>query len=157
VTLRDADSGRVLWRARMVRAPRALAWTPDGRRLLVLMRDRVVVLAAATGHRVSQTPRQTNTINIAIAPRPGHDSYAIVRRRVTAPAQYEVAVGSTTVLAAPGRIRAIAWSPAGAWLAADRARVDGWDLIHLRGRAPDRTRTLAAGRNARLSGWCCGS
>ncbi|MES1193397.1 MAG: hypothetical protein ABUM26_03665, partial [Solirubrobacterales bacterium] len=52
-------------------------------------------------------------------------------------------------------IRAIAWSPRGDWLAADVAGVDGWSLLHLKGRGMDRNRTLAAGRDAQLSGWCC--
>ena len=35
------------------------------------------------------------------------------------------------------------------------AKVDGWDVLHLKGRGMDRNRTVAAGRNARLAGWCC--
>ena len=61
----------------------------------------------------------------------------------------------SAVLFAGGPIRAIAWSPRGDWLAADLAGVDGWDLVHLKGRGVDRIRTLAAGRDAQLSGWCC--
>jgi hypothetical protein len=165
VTLRDVDSGHVLWRARMYRAPRALAWAPDGRHLFVLTRDRVIVLDGATGARRSQTARQSTSINVRIAARPGHRGYAVIRRRTVPPAQAEVAVTQTTasgralettsVLLAAGTIRAIAWSPHGDWLAAELAGVDGWDLVHLRGRGLDRTRTLAAGRGARLAGWCC--
>ncbi|HEY6762241.1 MAG TPA: hypothetical protein VI318_22265 [Baekduia sp.] len=156
VVLRDADSGRALWRARMVRAPRALAFTPDGRRLLVLERDRVLTLDAATGRRRAATRRTPDIINIAIAPRPDHAGYALLRRRLAPVRQTEVVLGRSVVLADPGRIRSIAFSPHGDWLAADRAGVDGWDLVHLDATTVDRSRTLAAGRGARLSGWCCG-
>ncbi|WCB97068.1 hypothetical protein DSM104299_05840 [Baekduia alba] len=158
VTLRDVDSGRVLWRVRVAHGPRGLAWSAGGRRLFVLGRDRVITLDGATGRRRARTPRATGSVNVAIASRPGgRGGYAVIRRRATPPAQTEVALqDGTVVLADPGAIRAIAWSPHGDWLAADRPGVDGWDLIGLRGRTVDRARTLAAGRAARLSGWCCG-
>jgi hypothetical protein len=171
VTLRDADSGHVLWRARMDRAPLQLAWTAGGRRLLVLQRTRVVVLDGATGARLGHSATQTKTTNIALAPRPRHQGYAVIRRTV-APAPPDAprarvtlvrtdaggrrVLDTSSVLFAGGPIRAIAFSPHGDWLAADLASVDGWDLVHLRGRGVDVTRTLAAGRGARLAGWCCG-
>jgi len=154
VALRVADTGHVLWRARMDRAPRELAFTPDGRRLYVLGRQRVIVLSAATGRRLSTTPRTPGVFNLALAPRAG-GGYAILRRRLAAPRQSEVVVGTKVVATDPGRIRAIAFSPHGDWLALDRPAVDGWDLLHLRGTTVDRARTLAAGHDARLSGWCC--
>ena len=169
VALRDADSGRVLWRARLGAAPLQLAWTAGGRRLLALERRRVIVLDAASGAHLGRTPTQTRTTNIAFATRPGHHGYAVIRRTLApaAAARSRVAVVRTdaagrrvldtsSVLFAGGPIRAVAWSPRGDWLAADLAGVDGWDLVHLRGRGVDRARTLAAGRGARLSGWCCG-
>jgi hypothetical protein len=159
VALRDADTGHVLWRARPPDPPRGLAWSSDGRRLFVLQRRNVITLDGATGRRVSRTPREQGIVNVAIVARPRHPGgYAVIRRRLApAPAQDEVLLSEhTVVLTDPGAIRAIAFSPRGDWLAADLARVDGWQLAHLRGTALDRVRTLAAGRDARLSGWCCG-
>jgi hypothetical protein len=166
VALRDADSGRVLWRTRLYRAPLQLAWTGGGRRLLVLERRRVVTLDAATGARVGQSATQANTINLALAARPRHHGYAVIRRAANDPRDRVAVVrtdasgrrvrDSSSVLFAGGPIRAIAWSPRGDWLAADLAGVDGWDLVHVRGRGVDRVRTLGAGRGARLAGWCCG-
>jgi hypothetical protein len=67
-----------------------------------------------------------------------------------------IVLSDTTIFTARQKIAAIAWSPRGDWLAAELAGIDGWTLLHLHGTTVDRVRTLAAGRDARLSGWCCG-
>ncbi len=164
VVLRDADSGRVLWRARTPGTPLRLAWSADGRRLLVGQHDRVTILTASTGARIADRPSPAKTSNSVIAARPGHAGYAVVRRTadgaervvvVRTDASGRRVLDESAVLFAGGPIRAIAWSPHGDWLAADLAGVDGWDLVHLKGRGVDRIRTLAAGRDAHLAGWCC--
>jgi RNA polymerase sigma-70 factor (ECF subfamily) len=164
VTLRDADSGRVLWRARTPSTPLRLAWSADGRRLLVGQRNRVTVLTASTGARIADRRSPKKTFNTVIAAQPGHAGYAVVRRTADGGSRVVVVrtdasgrrvLDESAVLFSGGPIRAIAWSPRGDWLAADLAGVDGWDLVHLKGRGVDRVRTLAAGRDAHLSGWCC--
>jgi RNA polymerase sigma-70 factor (ECF subfamily) len=164
VVLRDADSGRVLWRARTPSTPLRLAWSADGRQLLVGQRDRVTVLTASTGATISDRRSPAKTTNTVIAARPGHPGYAVVRRTAGGASRVVVVrtdasgrhmLDESAVLFAGGPIRALAWSPHGDWLAADLAGVDGWDLVHLKGRGVDRIRTLAAGRDAHLSGWCC--
>jgi RNA polymerase sigma-70 factor (ECF subfamily) len=163
VVLRDADSGRVVWRTRTPGTPLRLAWSADGRRLMVGQRDRVTILTASTGARVSDRRSPSKTTNSVIAARPGHAGYAVVRRTADGARVVVVRTDSSgrrvldesAVLFAGGPIRAIAWSPRGDWLAADLDRVDGWDLVHLKGRGVDRVRTLAAGREAHLAGWCC--
>jgi RNA polymerase sigma-70 factor (ECF subfamily) len=157
VVLRDADTRAVLWRQRPRTPPRALAWSPGGTRLLVLERDRVSVLDARSGRRLRVTPAPAGTTNVALATRPRAGGYAVLRRQAAGTRVDVVgrAGAATTVLLAPTAIRAIAFSPRGDWLAADRAGRDGWDLLHLHGTAADRARTLAAGRGARLAGWCC--
>ncbi len=164
VTLRDADSGRVLWRTRTPSTPLRLVWSADGRRLLVGQHDRVTTLTASTGARIADQHSPPKTINSVIAARPGPAGYAVVRRTaggaerlvvVRTDAAGRRVLDESAVLFAGGPIRAIAWSPHGDWLAADLAGVDGWDLVHLKGRGVDRIRTLAAGRDAHLSGWCC--
>ena len=157
VVLRDADTRAVLWRERPRTPPRALVWSPGGTRLLVLERTRVSVLDARTGRRLRTSPAPAGTANVALAPRPRAGGYAVLRR-LAAGTRVDVVRptgATTTVLLAPTTIRAIAFSPRGDWLAADRAARDGWDLLHLHGATADRARTLAAGRGARLSGWCC--
>jgi dipeptidyl aminopeptidase/acylaminoacyl peptidase len=152
VVLRDADSGHVLWRARTPGRPTRLAWAGN-RRLFVLERDRLTILDGATGARVGTARAPTDTTNMAVAVRPRHTGVAIVRRNARGASR--VMVGKTTIFSTPGKIAAIAWSPHGDWLAIEEAGVDGWTLLHLAGRKVDRTRTLAAGRGAQLSGWCC--
>jgi RNA polymerase sigma-70 factor (ECF subfamily) len=170
VALRDADSGRVLWRT-STRTGHIVqfAWSADGRRLFALAADRVIVLDGATGARLAVHRNGIKATNSAIATRPGHHGYAVVRNRPGA--SRTTAVGRVTVVAldADGRrrrdaasilftgtpVRAIAWSPRGDWLAAEVVGVDGWSLLHLKGRGMDRNRTLAAGRDAQPAGWCC--
>ena len=130
-------------------------------------RDRVTVLTAppAPGSRDRHSPGKTiNTLTRR--PARAIHGYAVVRRTdrsgrsrvvvVHADATGRRVLDDVGGLRSPARpIRAIAWSPRGDWLAADLAGVDGWDLLHLKGRGVDRIRTLAAGRDAQLSGWCC--
>jgi RNA polymerase sigma-70 factor (ECF subfamily) len=170
VALRDADTGRVLWRT-ATRTGRIVqfAWSADGRRLFGLAADRVIVFDGATGARLAVHRNGIKATNSAIVTRPGHHGYAVVRNQPGAPRTTAVGrvtvVGldaedrrrrtATTIFITGTPIRAIAWSPRGDWLAADVAGVDGWSLLHLKGRGMDRNRTLAAGRNAHLVGWCC--
>jgi RNA polymerase sigma-70 factor (ECF subfamily) len=171
VVLRDADTGHVLWRSRVRLAHVArLAWTADGTRVLAATADRVVVFDGATGARIARhrpSAAASASVITALAVRPRQDGYAIVRRvRTGATFRSQVTVVRTdsgfrhvrsrsSILFAAGVIRAIAWSPRGDWLAADVGGVDGWELVHLAGGRIDRSRTLAAGRDARLAGWCC--
>jgi hypothetical protein len=164
VTLRDVDSGRVLWRTRTPLSPRMLAWSADGRRVLALQRDRLTVIDGATGRRLARHRVPRGSANVAVAARPGHPGYAVLRRTaggasravvVRTDASGRRVLDESGVLFAGGSMRALAWSPRGDWLAAEPVGVDGWDLVHLKGRGVDRIRTLAAGRDAQLAGWCC--
>jgi hypothetical protein len=160
VVLRDADSGRVLWRARLHRRPLGLAWSPDGTRLYAMDHRKTYILNGATGGRIGASPQQADTTNLAIAASPSNRyMYATVRRSLRgdrSQVTLTLADGSaSTVLYAAGTVRGVAWSPHGDWIAADLAKVDGWDVLHLKGRGMDRNRIVAAGRNARLAGWCC--
>jgi hypothetical protein len=160
VVLRDADSGHVLWRTRLQRRPLRLAWSPDGTRLYAMDHRKTYTLSGATGAVVGASPQQTNTTNLTIAAAPSNTyKYATVRRSLRgdrSQVTLTLADGSTsTVLFAAGTIRAIAFSPHGDWLAADLAGVDGWDVLHLKGRGIDTNRTVAAGHDAHLAGWCC--
>jgi RNA polymerase sigma-70 factor (ECF subfamily) len=170
VALRDADTGRVLWRT-STRTGHIVgfAWSADGRRLFALAADRVIVFDGATGARLAVHRNGIKATNSAIATRPGHHGYAVVRGQPGAPrtaARGRVTIvtldaddrrrrDAVSIFITGTAIRAIAWSPRGEWLAADVAGVDGWSLLHLKGRGMDRNRTLAAGRDAQLAGWCC--
>jgi RNA polymerase sigma-70 factor (ECF subfamily) len=157
VVLRDADSGAVAWRTRApIAGARQLAWSVNGRRLTVLTPRRLTVLDADTGATLARHTAPDGILNVAIAMRPHvHEGYALIRRNRPG-SRYRVTIGRPEgVLYVAGRVRAIAWSPRGDWLAADVAGVDGWDLLRLKGRGADRNRTLAAGRDAHLAGWCC--
>jgi hypothetical protein len=67
--LRDADSGRILWRASFSFQPQALGWSTDGRLLAVSGEHRVLVLDAR-GRRVRTISSLTGTIRgVAFRPR----------------------------------------------------------------------------------------
>ncbi|WP_027005008.1 PD40 domain-containing protein [Conexibacter woesei] len=160
VVLRDADSGHVIWRTRLPDRPLRLAWSPDGRSLYAMEYRKTYILVGATGAHVHASPQQAKPTNLTIAASPIKAyRYATVRRALTGDRSQltlTLADGTTsTVLYAAGAIRSLAWSPHGDWIAADVAGIDGWDVLHLKGRGIDRNRIVAAGRDAHLAGWCC--
>ncbi len=147
VVLRDVDADRILWRARSFRAPTALAFS--GRRLLALDAHGVTTYSAATGRRLSRTPAPPGTTDVALAV--GGRRVALARR-VTASGDHRVLVDDRLVAAGPGPIRAIALSPDHRWLALDPATGPTLTLLRL---ADGEARTLSAGTDAKLAGWCC--
>jgi RNA polymerase sigma-70 factor, ECF subfamily len=166
LVVRDLDGGAVLWRVRAAHTPKALAWTPDGRRLLALDATGVTTYSRS-GHRLDRATAPPGTDNVALALRtsvtgsgPAY-GYAVVRR-VRRTGDHRVALGAPgrqerLVLAGTGTVRAADWSPDGRWLALDRVGAAAWTLLRVDpARGVLETRTLAAGRGARLSGWCCG-
>ncbi|HEY4095732.1 MAG TPA: hypothetical protein VGM33_09490 [Baekduia sp.] len=166
VALRDADSGRLIWRTRGGLRPIQLAFSSDGRRLLVLEPDRTLIFNGATGALLAGGRHTTKSTNIAVAYKPGSSTvYALVRRlRGSGDARLVIVhtdrhgvrpVDFSTVLFAGGPLGAPAWSPTGDWLVAEGGAA-GWDVLHVAGRGTDRIRLLAPGRGAHLAGWCCG-
>jgi hypothetical protein len=171
VILRDADSGRVLWRTRPHLPPRRLAFSADGDRLLALA-ARKAYLLTAKGHsalvRHASTPAGVTNVDAAFARR-GRD-YAVVRRTRSGASQVLIVRGAREVgagrdrllLTIPGPTRGLAWSPDGRWLAVAAQRADAWLLLRVRGGRLAGVRTLdragsrfGDGRAVRLEGWCC--
>jgi outer membrane protein assembly factor BamB len=166
IVLRDADSGRVVWRSPVGARPRTIAWSSDGRLLAVVLPRRVVVLnAEGHVHRSFSTLVDT-FLDAAFRPQT-HDLALSVRHggqsRLTL--AYVDGGGTTRVLfAGPGRFGDFAWSPNGSWLLLDWPTANQWLFLHgSRVRAvanierqfprPDR-----AGPGLRLDGrWCCAS
>jgi ribosomal protein L25 (general stress protein Ctc) len=136
VTVEDADTAKVLWRRGGPRV-RQLAWSADGRRLLVndTLHDLV------TGARTRVRARGTVTA-VAFGRRLARAAYAHGRSTVT--------VDGAAVLTAPGRVRDLEWSPDGRRLLVGWAGADHWLVV--------RGRDVAAvrhpfGAHARTRGW----
>lgn len=151
VNVRDTDAGSLVWRSAPQAAPRLLAWSRDGRRLVLVTRARVVTLGAG-GKLIAARPVPGV---VAVAPAPHGTAVAVARAR-------DVLVldgGRTTrVFAGGGPFGGVAWSPDGAWLVVSWPQADQWVFVRVRG--PHRIRAVSnVGQQfdgfPRLGAWCC--
>ena len=142
------------WRSIVIPDARQLAWDPDGSRLLVVGRDRLVFLRGADGK--ASTRGEPGVTAAAFAP---DGRLAIVRTR-----------GPRSELVVDGRVRFSAavggaftdptWSPDGRWVLVSAPAADQWVFLRARGKpgiravsnvsAQFRSRTFPT-----ISGWCC--
>jgi hypothetical protein len=165
VTVRDADTSRVVWSTR-ARVPVAqLAWSSDGQRLLALSPTAVLIYGADGSPKARLAlPSRLPAIDGALSP-DGHTLALVLGR-----AGNEVVTADTRVperaprrvLAGPG-LRQVVWSPDGRWLLASWPAANQWVFIRVAG-SP---RIEAISRIAqqfpsggsrgvpRLDGWCC--
>ncbi len=166
VTVRDVDSGGVLWRTHRFGAPiRELQWSADRRRLLVRTASFSVFLdgRGQAIRRVtwptlgaSMSPDNTRTAFIRPAKR-GRSDVLIAGRNGSGPPR--------RVLTRPGRITNPTWSPDGKWLLVARPGADQWTFIRPSRRVrveavANISRQFAPGATGqppfpRTSGWCC--
>jgi WD40 repeat protein len=170
VVTRDADSGRVLWRAT---APAtSLQWSADGRTLLVLSPRRLELLDGRSGSVVKLLSTGTGLRFADAQISPQSDTLALARYDASGDrsAVFLLRVGSRgwharQAFAGVGRFSAVRWSPNGRWLLVTWRDANQWLFLRSAparrvvavssiGRAfePDRTGPTsfpAAG------GWCC--
>ena len=169
ITAADTDTGRARWRTRPGAIPRQLAWSPDGRRLIVLSATSLHVLDAR-GRTRSQTTLGPGRRPGALAIHPLGGAAAVAIHGTD---------GRSEVLSYPlgrrgrprklftgqGRFTDLAWSPDGRWLLVAWREAD--QLLFIRS---DRVRKVNAVSNIgrqfdpagsreatfpRIAGWCC--
>jgi hypothetical protein len=170
VVTRNADSGRVLWRASV--AASSLQWSANGRTLMVLGPRRLELLDGRTGAvlKLLSTGTGLRFSGAQISP----------NGRTLALARYEVAADRSSVFlmkvhsrswsarqafAGLGRFDSVRWSPNGRWLLVSWRDADQWLFLRSApaqrltavssiGRAfePDRT---GPARFPMAGGWCC--
>ncbi|MCW3013704.1 MAG: hypothetical protein JWO02_796, partial [Solirubrobacterales bacterium] len=153
VTVRDLDAGVVRWRQDVHHPVLSLAWSPDGRRLVVVSRDRAIMLSGVSGASLVRWPAPPGTRNVAAAWSARNDRYAVLRHdgagrwritlstpgvhngrhRPTGPLR------RTTLLALNTPLRGLLWSPDGRWLVTASPREDQWLFVK-----PDGDGRLAA-------------
>jgi hypothetical protein len=139
VALRDADSGRQLWRTPLGSPVRALAWSPDGRRLLAVGPNGVTLIGA--GGRVLRTVAMASGAR-AVAARwlPSSRTFFLLRTDAGArssevlrvrPASRRPARTARRLIAVPGRLAGMLASPAGHALLLDAPDADQWLIVRI--------------------------
>jgi WD40 repeat protein len=132
IALRNADSGRVLWRRAVAFTPTSLAWSTDGRYLAAASGHKAVVLGPdGKLHRTVTTLAEGFT-DAAFQPA----SHRLVLSLRTAIGS-EVRVvdidrpgRGQLLFAGPGAFGSIAWSPDGRWLLVGWPTADQWLFLH---------------------------
>jgi hypothetical protein len=145
VTVEDADTAKVL-RSYRSGGVRHLAWSADGRKLLIAGRRHGAIRDYVTGARTRVT-LDGDLLAAAYGP---HGLALSVRRG----GRTEIRLRGTVLFSAAGRIDELEWSPDGRWLLAGDARSGQWLLARAAGQASvSSVRRLGAA--ARTHGWCC--
>lgn len=165
VVSRDADTGRVSWTVAPPGIPRELAWSADGKRLLVLVRTGAVIYDQR-GHRTATIAMSPGTPIVDGSLSPDGRMIALVRG----------GAGEDVVLARlSGRrpslrrvisgagLQQLTWSPDGRWLLVSWPVADQWVFVRVAGepriaavsRIERQFATGAGARFPRIDGWCC--
>jgi hypothetical protein len=173
--VRDTDSDRTLWSARVRATPAHLEWSADGRRLLTVVplspsRFALTVYDDA-GRRLQSIPLPGAFAGAAFAP-DDHRIALIRRARVQNGEASELVVldgdsirGQTPVFSGRGRFGDVAWSPGGRWLLLGWQSADQW--LFIRSTAVEKIKAVSSlaqqfdpggtgvGPFPRIEGWCC--
>ncbi len=159
----DADTGVQLWSARTGSVPRELAWTRDGRRLVVLLPGALRVYGR-DGHLLAERRLAASPGAVALHPSGRSAAIALTRRGVSRVLRVRLAGDADVrreLFTGSGSFRELAWSPDGRRLLVAWPEANQWLLI---GRGRPRafagvSRQLDPGATGagfpRLSGWCC--
>lgn len=158
VSVAEADTSRGLWSTRPGDPPTALAWSADGRLLLVTT-SRGAELYGASGRRVRRI--RGGGLRAAAFVGAG-DDVAELRRGGD---RSTILVGGRILFATPGRLSGLSPSPDGRWLAAGWPSAGRWLFLRLHpGRAVLSVGGVGrafepSGRGPadfpRLGDWCC--
>jgi hypothetical protein len=167
LVVRDADTRRAIWTARLSSSPTQLAWSSDGNRLLAVTAAQanlydqqgrsVSTISAPPGAPIRDASLSPNGGAIALI-RGAADQDVIVVTPASGPHQQ-----SRGVLSGAG-LRQLAWSPDGRWLLVGWPAADQWVFVRVAGMP----RIAAVSKIARqfsasssrvgfpqIEGWCC--
>ena len=155
--LQDADSGTVLWRATLgaARPVTNLAWSRDGRRVLVVSPLDLVVFDAQ-GHERRRIAARRQEFAAAALSAQGRLAY--VRRLRSGESEVRLGDG-TRVFSGTGDFTDLTWSPDSRWLLVAWPTANQWVFVRVAGPR----RIVAGGAIARQFGgafpravfWCC--
>ena len=160
------DTRQRLWRSAPLREPAALAWSHDGKRLLAVARDRLLLFDGAG--RLLRSRAAPGAANEHVASAPGGREFAVVRHDAAAgTGEVSLVDGrlrERRLFSGPGRFGAPAWATDGHALLVPWPAADQW--LFLRPREPGRqaavgsiARQFAPGTAQppfpRSVEWCC--
>jgi len=125
VAVLDTDRRTVVWESTRHAGARALAWSPDGRRLALVAASGIVLFDGASGRPVAMPLAGVRAL--AFAP---DGRLALLRGSAVL-----LLDGSRTrtLFAAPGALAGLAWSPDGRWLLTELPAADQWIFLQTRG------------------------
>ena len=148
----DADSGAVL--RRLEPAPTKLAWSRDGRLLLVFTPHRTRVYA---GRRVVAADDPSDATSDRDATFAGRNDVVAARAAGNGSSVFSLVTGRT-LFRGTGVFDQLANSPDGRWLLVSWPTANQWVFVraHPRRIVGVARITQQFGRDARIAGWCCG-
>jgi WD40-like Beta Propeller Repeat len=153
----DADRCSLAWRSAPFAHPHVLRWSSDGRRLLLVTRDKLVAFDDRRARPLAV--RFVRGVTDA-AFRPGSHQLALVRGgEVLALTADRLNATPRRLFRVTGRIGQIAWSPNGRWLLVTWPDAD--QFLFVRGRriraVSGIARQFGGGAFPSIGGWCCTS
>ena len=157
VVTEDVERGVRLWRRSYAGPVLELAWSADGRRLIVRQADRVDVLtrdgAPFTGLRPDRTLVTASALRGSL-----HESTHALARDGQAQVLHLGEPGGR-VFAGAGRFSDLSWSPDGRWLLIGWPMADQWVFVRADGGGIRAVSNISSqfGSRAfpRVGGWCC--
>ena len=156
VSVLDADrcSG---WRSAPFPHPRALRWSEDGRRLLLITHDKLVAFDDRRA-RPLEVRFMRGVSDAAFRPR-SHELALVRGGEVLALDADRLRATPQRLFRVTGRIGQIAWSPTGRWFLVTWPAAD--QFLFVRGRRirafSGIARQFGGGAFPRIGGWCCTS
>ena len=151
----DADRCSLAWRSAPFPHPQALRWSDDGRRLLLVTRDKLVVFDERRARPVGV--RFTRGVTDAEFRPQSHELALVHGGEVLALGADRLDATPQRLFRVTGRIGQIAWSPNGRWLLVTWPDADQFLFVHGRRiRAVSGiARQFGGGAFPRIGGWCC--
>jgi hypothetical protein len=157
VYLYDPDAGSLHWRSAPYPYPRKLLWSADGKRLLLVTRDKLVLFAADRPEPVAVRFAR-GVIDATFAPR--GTKIALLRRNALLLLDTSRLRGRyDRAFAASGRFQSLDWAPDGRWLVVAWPDADQWVFVGASGKhrlqAVSNISRQFEGGFPTLGGWCC--
>jgi hypothetical protein len=149
VLVEDVERRTVLLRVQTRAAPRSLAWSDDGRRLLVFTRNGLIAY-----DRRGRVVLRRDALAATFAP--GTDRLTAIRLRGAQSDVFQPRNGRL-LFRGTGVFRQVAWSPNGRWLLITWPTANQWVFLRTSPRKIVASARISAqfGGFPRVAGWCC--